>query len=167
MMDDRDRIVYLDITSWQGMSIGATHYYGKLRGYIGKEYKTVELEYTMTARDAARLNKIDRDPGFGDYFWAKGEKSSRFETEEKIEAVAIATYKAHYPDAIFLAVGDSGTGEPRRCIDGPDPIKAQMNELYARYEAERGKGWWEGRWGRYDAYNDEWQALKELAEAAR
>jgi hypothetical protein len=50
------KIVYLEITTWQGISIGATHYYGQL---TGRGMESIDLEYTITSAQAARLNKTD------------------------------------------------------------------------------------------------------------
>lgn len=131
-------IVTLEITCWKGMSIGATHYYGHLKGYIGEEYKSVELEYKMTASQAAKLNKKDeqltRSSGG---LYSRGSVSTRFDTEEQIIKLALKVYKQHFPGADVLILGHSYIAEPQLILDGPEEVKKIINEIVSVYDKFR------------------------------
>ena len=50
------RLIYLQLSTWQGISIGAEHWYGKL--VDGDTGNSVELERKLTAHEARTMNNI-------------------------------------------------------------------------------------------------------------
>ena len=120
-----NQIVYLEITSWYGISIGAEHYYGKLSG----SDTVVELERTLTSRQAKELNKKDSMK-----YLKEGSKTGRFDTKEEIIEVALFEYKKHFPDAKILILGRSSLAEPQKILDAPKQIRDKGNLLFAETE---------------------------------
>lgn len=126
VMKVQNRCCMLDITSFVGTSIGAEHYYARLKMH-GVE-KDVELKHTLTQKEATYLNKKDKGYGaFGRY--KTGEKVHRFDTEAEIRRVAIAEYKQHFPQAIGLMEGSFGSCQPKPILDGLDSIAPRVNQL--------------------------------------
>jgi len=110
--------VYLKITSWAGISIGAIHFYGELRAR--NPYRCVELSNTLTVASAKRLNRHRRDDFRGeDWNYRAGMKVNGFDTEQEIIDLAIKTYKTHFPEGTVLILGDPVYAEPQKIIDGP------------------------------------------------
>ena len=101
--------VHLDITSWVGISIGATHSYGELHGLDEKEnYKTVRLKFPMTAGQAKRMNKKERFdfPGRKHYRnHQPGEITDCFETKEQIIEQAKSEWLEYFPHGEILYLG--------------------------------------------------------------
>jgi len=120
----------LKITSWVGTSIGATHYYGKLSGYyINQSTEDIELEYTISRKEADILNEKDTSiyPGMG--HWRAGDKTGRFDTTEEIITRAVQSYKEHFPEAEGLLLGDPLNIS--RVLDAKDPEdKIQGNNFW-------------------------------------
>ena len=114
--------VYLEITTWQGLSIGAEHYYGKLCGYNKGEHISVELKKVMTREDARILNKKDSA-----HCWEEGETTDRFDTEEGIKKIARKEWKKHFPQAKIVVEGREGVIEPQPIFVGPSDYKRKIN----------------------------------------
>ena len=92
-------IITLEISSFTGISLGATHYYGMIcfedmRGNLVKH----ELEYKISTSEAKRLNKID---GGG---WKAEMTTSRFESKGAVIQSAIEWFQKHFPkqDAVLV-----------------------------------------------------------------
>jgi len=145
--------VYLQITSWAGVSIGAEHSYGELCGYNGKEDQTIELKKALTREDARLLNKKDSTYG---RLWKEGELTKRFNTEEEIIKIAKKEWKKHFPQAKVLIEGRSGILEPQLIIVAPADYKRKCNILFQKVEANNG---WEGDEKVMQAIEDEWKEL--------
>lgn len=99
-------ITYLEISSWHGISIGATHCYGKL-------YNTntqIELTHSLTLKEAMQLNCIDNillDKSIipeGPYI--KGMQTERFNSEKQLINVAKKQYKLYFPKSEILLLGE-------------------------------------------------------------
>ncbi len=131
---NHNQVVYLDITSFSGVSIGAEHYYGKLV-CSGDEYKTIELEKKLTSRQAKELNKKD---GYGSVFRADS-LTGRFDTEQEIISLAIVEYKKHFPEAKILLLGDSASAEAKKVLDAPS--KELQEKCNALFNEQKKIGW--------------------------
>lgn len=146
-------IVCLEISNYIG-SIGASHYYGRLRGGD----KRVDLEYKLSQAQATKLNKID---GKG-YTWKRGSTTSRFESEEDIIQAALAQYKTYFPGALALVLGDYSSAGPKWTIDGPPELLGYGNDLWQ--EAED-MSWWDYDPTLMDRICNEWEKLIKPYEA--
>lgn len=127
-----DRIVYLEISSWVGISLGATHCYGDLWSN-GERYP---MRKKLTPREAIALNKKHE--------WDQyrgGDLYSGFDSHSEITLIALETYKTHFPQADILVLGRSCVAEPQKILDGPPEIKEKVNAWYE--EAEK-IDWYDG-----------------------
>ena len=121
-----DEIAFLEITSWQGVSIGAEHYYGKIITH--NPYSHVELKRKLTAKQAAKLSKKDK------WDYRPGAETDRFDTKEQIIKIAVAQYKSIMPSARMLVLGSSSSVEPKQVLDANKSIMEKCNKIYAEFE---------------------------------
>lgn len=126
----KDRFAYLEIRSYIGVSFGAQHYYGEMR--CG--HKRVDLKHRMSAAQAARLNKAHDWKGY-----KAGSLSEHFESKEQLIAVAVESYKEHFPEAILLVQGSPVYAEPQPCLAGEPALMEKINRLAAELKAEEAK----------------------------
>jgi hypothetical protein len=106
-----DNVVYLVITSWQGISLGAEHYYAKLKGDAYGEYTTYDLHKVMTEEDAEILRKKD------DWrHYKAGSLTDRFNTKEEARESAILALPTAFPHAVALLEGNPAYVEPHYCL---------------------------------------------------
>ena len=125
--------IYLKITSWAGISIGAIHFCGELKAR--NPYRCIELSNTLTITSAKRLNKHRRDDFRGeDWNYRAGMKVNGFDTEQEIIDLAIKTYKTHFPEATILILGDPVYAEPQEIIDGKKSVIVKANKLRDKYK---------------------------------
>lgn len=118
---DREKIVHLEIRSFRGISIGATHYYGELKGHVDGHYKSVDLEYAMTAQQAKALTKKDfEERGYQRMRYSPGDMYAGFDTMDDVRAEAIRQYKTHFPKAEMLVEGHAAYYERKPVLDPPD-----------------------------------------------
>ena len=145
-------VLHVDITTWTGISIGATHYYGKIefpykvkRTKLGmpiREEKDVELKYNLTRTDVENLNR--KEKMYASTYRATyhvGDASSRFDNKEAIKIAAKKYYdenlKKKYPMIVF---GRSSVIEPQEIIGynfkDPEKIKLveEINKIAKEYK---------------------------------
>jgi len=123
-------VVYVQITSWYPISVGAEHYYGKLV-YKGKDRQSMELLRTLSQKEATYLNKKD-----GCHLWSKGEETKRWDTRQQVVEEAEKVWKKHFPDADLLVLGGSANSlEPQHILIGPDWLKEIVNPLAVELQA--------------------------------
>jgi hypothetical protein len=112
------KILHVEITTWAGMSIGATHYYGKIEFPYDDHKDSIELNFILTKRDVILLNKKERmyAPTFRTKYII-GEPSSRFDTKEEIERAGIKYYEENLKkEYSLLVLGGKGVIEPQKII---------------------------------------------------
>jgi hypothetical protein len=136
-----DDIVYLDITTYRGgVSLGAIHWYGKLKPWKGK---SVELQCVLTGAQAQRLSDST-------FTFDAGDRTIRWESREKLIECAIDMYKEYFPGAKVLLLGGN-RAMPCRVIAGlSDSVAARMSAIFQEGED---LGWY-GRRDDYDEAND-------------
>ena len=129
-MYNENIIVHLQISSFMDIgSIGATHYYGKLVGYIDNQYTHKDIEKPMNEEDVKKLSEKD------DFEYHIGHMTSRFDTEDEIINIARKKYKDIFKEAKVLLLGNSAHIEPKFVIDAPFDMKVELNNLF--FEAEQ------------------------------
>lgn len=154
-MTNKYRVCYLDISSFQGLSIGAIHFYGELRC----DGNRVELIHHLTTEEAIERTKRERADMGSEYRYKRGDKSRGFTTEEQIIDLACRTWHKHFPDADVLILGDNCVAEPQRVLVGPKEFKTQINKWYAECKAF---GWYEGNPKKMERISDTfWDYWKE------
>jgi hypothetical protein len=124
-------ITYLEIKSWTGISIGATHSYGCL---VGKG-ATVALMRHLSARDAKTLNRKDKCNTY-----KAGDTTERWDSEEDVVDHAMANWR-HLMGGDVLMLGDRCYLDPIPVLDGPPELVIAGNQLF---EAAEVVGFWEG-----------------------
>lgn len=128
-----DLVCYVRMTSWVGMSIGAVHFYAKLKF---KDLKEVEVEHTLTKKEAKVLTKKDNAAiGYGSYEYEAGDTTGRFDSKEEVFACALEVFEEAGWKAKVLVVGNSSCLNPQECIWCIDKSKIEpLNELYEKLE---------------------------------
>ncbi len=134
-------LVKLTISSYRGISIDAEHYYGRFHvtqkcsiNENGGWYWTSsekqkhplefkEVEYRISAKQAAELNKKDSSWG---YDHVKGELSGRFSTREEVIAKAIVMFQAEAESGDILVMENLSDGL-YVAYTGPSDIVNQIN----------------------------------------
>jgi len=155
-------ICYLEITTWQGVSIGAQHFYGELK--TSDDYKdSVSLERKLTPRSAAAMNKSRRRMGLMELGYRAGQMFNGFDTREEIMTLSVKTHREHFPKTTILVLGDRAVAEPCPVLDGPDELKATAKKLYDENERLHTQGGWDKRENRkrMDELCKEWDRLME------
>jgi len=130
-------VVNLDISSWIGIGIGASHYYGKLEAR-GKD--SVEMFNILTRKQAIELRKEDSLSPY-----CAGDNYRGFDCRDDAIAKAREVWRDHFPDAQFLVLGRAANVEPKRLLDSLPgvKIKTRVNALVRRYDKVMSKyeGW--------------------------
>ena len=83
---NREKYVVLEITNWAGLSLGAEHYYGKLR------------------------KKDDWK------WYKKGSLTSRFDDPDEIREIALEKWKVTFTNSNALLEGHSSSAEPMKVL---------------------------------------------------
>ena len=130
---------WLDITTWVGIGLGATHYYGtiSLRRHWGKHgQKKWEVEKKISRSEAIELNKSE---GTAYSQYRPGQLTTRFNSEAEVLEYAISIFRdkvqKKYPEIKFLVLGNTAIIDPQPIIVGDDSADvARVNELAARAE---------------------------------
>ena len=122
-------IVYLYLSSWVGISLGATHYYAELQP--SGDRKNVDIMDTLTAKQAAALNK----KGVRYYRPFKpGDQYKGFDTKEAAIQAGIEQWRTHFPDGKFLVLGRAGYCEPQPLLATSFLNEAAEAELKAKVQ---------------------------------
>jgi hypothetical protein len=125
-----DNIVFLTVTSFKGTSIGATHWYGRLRTCSGEEQ--CDVLHTLSKVEAKILSKkrgMSEDTGY-----SSGEKVEGFDTREAVIRTAKRQYKKHFPLATVLIIGRCSVADPQRVLLGPKNFKRAINKIVDEFE---------------------------------
>lgn len=123
-----DNVAYVNISSYSGISIGATHYYGKLE--YNDQFE--ELNYEMTKDQAQKF--CAKDPS--DLFtYREGETTTRFDTRDSVIAVALGRIK-EYPDIEILLEGGKQSASVQEVVWAKDKVVMdKINKLYEEADA--------------------------------
>jgi len=125
-----DNIVFLTITSWRGTSVGATHWYGRLRSHSGENEH--DVLHTLNKVEAKILcKKRGWSPGHG---YVAGEKVEGFDSRESVVRTAKRQYKKYFPLATVLILGRCSTADPQRVLLGPKKFKQAINKIVDEFE---------------------------------
>lgn len=157
-------LVYLDISSFVGMSIGARHYYGRLIRSVDGDSRSVEVTFKLTADMAAWINMLD-----GHNRYDEGDDCTRFMSPAEVVEAGIALFKSTVTVGVLLG-GSPAYAEPHKvlCIVGlPDEIMTAGNKLYEQMEAHHADGGWNKHEAEMGALCDQWDALVAEAEEGR
>lgn len=130
-------IATLEISTWRGVSIGAVHYYGKIRCYPS-EVPDLDIERVLTKDAAFKLTKqknAGRNPERCWFDYSEGDKSNEFDSKDEIREIALRVWKEHFPDAVMLQEGRSAVADPQRVLAADDPkLMIKFNKMWERAE---------------------------------
>ena len=98
-------IAILYVNTWQGMSVGARHWYAKLwvtdlEAPPNTDVLYIELERKLTGRERKTLNL---EAGYT--FFLKGATTDGYNTEEEALAAGIQRFKSQYKGVLFRGSG--------------------------------------------------------------
>jgi len=136
------RIVFLDVTSWIGISLGAEHHYGRLSFEVRPQkldnidkYKEVELKRRLGAKEVKDLNKKDSSLGLSMY--GVGEKTHRFNSQVAVFVEARKVWRKKFPKAHILIDGQTGIIQPQRImevVEGLENTMKRANKLFKQFD---------------------------------
>lgn len=103
----KTKAVRVEVYSWQGYSVGATHYYVDLHSWDINDRRSVRrLQRRLTTHDAAKINDKLRHEYAPDYYELykvePGEKDYRYDTAEQALDEALKQWRTIFPDAECL-----------------------------------------------------------------
>lgn len=121
-------IMWLDIDSWVGYSLGAKHYYGKVQ-YVNRDGKKVckELLKILTEKDCKQFEGTDSS-----YIWRPGDEYPGFDTKEELILFAIEYLKEYCPEKKLILQGSGSSASVSQVLYGP--YMKEINELYEMNE---------------------------------
>ena len=126
-------LVYLEITSWRGISIGAIHYYGSMVVCNGKLTKTPLMrKITKAAQiELARQDGGDRHLSL----YPVGSETERWRSKDALRRAAIRWFNKRYStEDSMLIEGSFTTCEPQTVLHGKEPFRSAINELCEQAE---------------------------------
>jgi len=142
-------IIWLKVSSWVGIGIGAEHYYGKLIDQSLPWEERIKNEQTVKrplgSKEARELSKKDTEM-FDEKIrctYRKGDLTDRFASESDVIAQAKKTWKELYPHGEILLLGDDGTAQPVLPIDGTPAILEEALQIWEEFEVYWNAGGWE------------------------
>lgn len=141
------KIVVLDSYSWNGISFGATHYYGNFhevkfvdRNHIHVDMNSVQIHQPRTVEIAAYLNKVTRERySSGDDMFEVGEPEERFDSLKHLTDYAVEHYREYYPEAIML-LHNTGSLAANDCfvvLDAHVTLQRYTHELDMLYRLQQ------------------------------
>lgn len=139
------RLWGLDMPTYKGISIGATHYYPTLWG-DGR----YSLMRKLSGVEAVMLNKVDRLD-----FWKAGAVTNRFDTQHEARAAGLAAWRTMAAERDVLLAGRLRM-EPERPLAGPPEIVLAIKQMY---DEMAGSGFYEGSPRTYRRVLREWDAF--------
>lgn len=152
------KTVYLEIASWQGISMGAQHYYGELVSREEDGHRTVKLTRILTSRQAAKANRYRSSDSFLNV--KAGQESEGFDEKEEIIELALKVWLNHFPDAQILIQGRITVAEPQEILACPayPQIIEPANKLYEEFESFEGYHY-KRNWQKAEEIDDKWTKL--------
>lgn len=148
--------VFLEISCWKGISLGAEHYYGHLSGKDEKSehgYKKIQLQKIITAREAELLNRKD-DCEIDLY--EEGDETDRFNSEREVITTALEQWQEHFPGRTILFCGSACSADPTKILVAPEPIFTEGNKLF---EEAKHIGFWDFNEERMEKISKAWDEL--------
>lgn len=129
------KVIFLKITSYIGISPGASHFYGELIPQDRSD--SVNLRYVLSERRATRINRDIKHNSPGDYDLMKvypGQFYGGFYSEEEIIRLAKREWRDRFPEAEMLVLGDRSSAEPQLVLEGPKKDKETINRWFEKCE---------------------------------
>jgi hypothetical protein len=126
-----DEIICLHISSWNGISVGAEHFYGNLSTYMCCDIPDHELKRKIKEVTEARY--LSKKVGYKGMYKV-GDETSCFTTSNQVIKEARKKYKKLYPGTKVIVLGNTGICSPQEIILGPRVFKREVNKIWRAYE---------------------------------
>ena len=149
--NNRPCVLFLEVTSWIGISIAADHFYGSVkseytRNKSGESIQKVNksLSRLLSRKEAVKLNQKDSD-SLGALMcspYRPGQQTDRFNARADVVTAAIKYCKENHPNC-FLLLGSVGIRSARPVLYWPsgfDTHATRLNELAKEWEEIGGYG---------------------------
>src|SRR5688500_17218117 len=103
-MDLDEGVVFLEVNSWVGVSMGATHTYGELVSEVNAERVAVKVSQPRSVADAERDNQdaVDRYGEVSRGFYEAGSETTGFASREAVVKRARQVWRQHFPEGWLL-----------------------------------------------------------------
>lgn len=142
----RPLLWHLEVSTFRGISIGATHFYGRLRG----PEINYEISKVLTRAEAKELS--DKD----DFTWRAGQTTNRFDTRDDVIAAGIVAWRSVAGERDLLIKGLSSRAEPLRPLAGPPEWVVDVARMYKELKEA---GFYEGNPKVYGKVLREWDTF--------
>lgn len=147
-MSDKPTLWTADITSWRGISLGAIHWYVKLRSHRC----TVDVEWALNEQRAAQMTTRER----GSFTWRLGDYTNRFDTKDEAERAAVLAWSwLDAKGAGVLLDRQSSSSSPGKPLAGDAELVRIAQDFHDRADA---CGWYEGDERTMRVVGNEWWA---------
>lgn len=131
------KIVYLEISTYRGISPEAVHFYGKV--VHGNHEET--MTHPLNRKQAAALNKEAQRMGRR-MRHKPGSEHPGFDTRQDVIGAGEAYFKSNFDElADMLILGKHYSGEPQPVLIGPQELKDKINAWHKEAETI---GWYDG-----------------------
>jgi len=156
-----EKVAYLRIYTWQGMSLGAQHWYAELDM---RDASAVKVKGPLTQRHATILNKDLQRRGYS-MRYKRGTMYDGFLDWEEAANRGIEQWQEVFPGTTILLLGRASSGSPMPIIHAPEGTDVEaLNALTAKCEE---MGWYKAHYERgasdhndlLGEISDEWDAL--------
>lgn len=153
---DKNNIVYIETSTWSGISPGAIHIYAELRC----NGESISLTKKLSARSAATVNKSREGLLYRPF--KAGDDVDFFDSYEEIEKIALRQWKKEFPDAEILILGSASACDPQKVLFHPTPnVIIEANQLYDEFESFEGYQY-KKNWPKAEEIQEQWDRLLEL-----
>jgi len=147
----------LEITSWQGLSLGATHYYAHLKYYDENgEYQNDEITFTLNKQEAEKLSLKDRFALESWMAYKEGQETGRFDSRKKAIKHGIKRFRQLANENDILLLGSFSCGDPQEVLICPEPYKTWLNAVY---KTAKRIGFWDKDEDAMSRVYDEWKKI--------
>lgn len=117
-------VAYLNILTWAAHDPSAEHYFGTL--YY--EDKRIELEYTLSSKDALDWNKKKQTSSYNRF--SPGDTVVGFPSEQAVIEAAKKECGEKFPCVEFILRGDGCSLSVVEALSGPKKVINKINRLY-------------------------------------
>lgn len=160
-------IVTLQIKTWIGMDVAASHYMGTIKRRGAAFDTQADVTHIRSQAQATQENKTARRYHPGDYDWRlveAGEETESFMDKDSLYKAAIKLNRKLNPKTVLI-VDSHSTAQLAPMIDGPKGLMKVCNQLWEFFDQNNH---WDGtpeQEAQSEVVNDLWHYLVEMEAA--
>lgn len=132
---------HLEVSTWQGISIGAVHWYCKvIIEENDKDFERVEMTRPLTAKEAATMNKEEQERGLLFSSNKAGDLTEGFITEEDAIKTGVQYFGSKYKGILYDSGYASCSAWKKVILCQPEfaELVNKMNLLADKFQALNG-----------------------------